>query len=326
MAYRIRTVSEMTGIPRNTLIAWERRYGFIRPQRQNNSYRSYSADDVDKLLKVKRAMSSGLTISESIALLRDSESSSANADAGHPSEWPTQSSNEPVSGNAARLETALHASANGSNGSAESRPHLDSVRSRLLTALTEARATDVERILSELLLVGVETRIHQVFFPVMRRIGELWEAGSITVAQEHYAAAVVRHQMVAMLTSLGARSDAQHDAVCTTITGDLHELGALAIAIRLAQSGFRVAYLGPNVPVSDLGRFCHTIQPELLCVSALLKQDSDQLTEYARALREAVPRQVRIVIGGTGVDVDGPAHLGRVEVVPHWQDFSERLS
>jgi methanogenic corrinoid protein MtbC1 len=292
----------MTGIPRNTLIAWERRYGFIQPQRQNNSYRSYSAEDVDKLLKIKRAMSSGLTISESIALLKDAEA--ANDQSELPTAHEVQSSGAILQG----------------------QDHLDSIRSRLLTALTQVRAADVERILSELLLVGVETRIHQVFFPVLRRIGELWHEGAITIAQEHYASAVVRHQMVTMLTSLGARSDGQHGAVCTTMTGDLHELGALAVAIRLAQSGFHVAYLGPDVPVSDLGKFCHATRPELLCVSALLKQESQHLNAYARELRDAVPRQVRIVLGGAGVDIDGLAPLSQLEVVPRWQDFTERLS
>ena len=51
MRYRMKTVSELTGIPRNTLVAWERRYGLPEPERLANGYRLYSDADVELLLK-----------------------------------------------------------------------------------------------------------------------------------------------------------------------------------------------------------------------------------------------------------------------------------
>lgn len=70
MGYRIKTVSEITGIPKNTLVAWERRYGILAPDRLPNGYRQYNDDDIAILLQLKRAMADGLKISEAVELVR----------------------------------------------------------------------------------------------------------------------------------------------------------------------------------------------------------------------------------------------------------------
>ena len=69
MGYRIKTVADMTGVSRSTLIAWERRYGLVSPMRANNGYRMYSDSDVSLLRRVKALVDRGLKISEAIAVL-----------------------------------------------------------------------------------------------------------------------------------------------------------------------------------------------------------------------------------------------------------------
>jgi len=66
MGYRIKTVSELTGVPRNTLLAWERRYGLVTPSRQDNGYREYSDRDVACLQSVKQLMDQGFKVSEAV--------------------------------------------------------------------------------------------------------------------------------------------------------------------------------------------------------------------------------------------------------------------
>jgi DNA-binding transcriptional MerR regulator len=69
VGFRIKTVSDRTGIPRGTLLAWERRYGLPSPDRQGNGYREYSEADVDRLSAVKRLVDAGHKVSEAISLL-----------------------------------------------------------------------------------------------------------------------------------------------------------------------------------------------------------------------------------------------------------------
>lgn len=69
MSYRVKTVAKMTGLNRSTLLAWERRYGVVSPLRGDNGYRSYTAQDVDRLQRLKSLVDSGHAISEAVQLL-----------------------------------------------------------------------------------------------------------------------------------------------------------------------------------------------------------------------------------------------------------------
>ena len=69
MGYRIKTVADMTGVSRSTLIAWERRYGLVTPTRATNGYRMYSESDVILLRRVKALVDRGLKISEAGLLI-----------------------------------------------------------------------------------------------------------------------------------------------------------------------------------------------------------------------------------------------------------------
>ena len=58
MGYRIKTVSEILEVPRNTLLAWERRYGLVKPERLPNGYREYSEQDIETLRSLEAALES----------------------------------------------------------------------------------------------------------------------------------------------------------------------------------------------------------------------------------------------------------------------------
>lgn len=69
MSYQIKTVSRLTGIPRNTLLAWERRYALVVPERAPNGYRLYSDADVARLNAVRQLLDQGYKVSEAAALV-----------------------------------------------------------------------------------------------------------------------------------------------------------------------------------------------------------------------------------------------------------------
>jgi DNA-binding transcriptional MerR regulator len=71
MTLRIRTIARLTGIREATLRAWERRYGFPRPNRSaNNNYRSYSREEVENIRRVARLIGDGLSVSEAISQVK----------------------------------------------------------------------------------------------------------------------------------------------------------------------------------------------------------------------------------------------------------------
>ena len=79
MAYRIKTVARLTGIPRNTLLAWERRYELVEPTRADNGYREYSDQDVATLTTVRRLLDEGYKISEAVSLVSEARDAGAAA-------------------------------------------------------------------------------------------------------------------------------------------------------------------------------------------------------------------------------------------------------
>jgi len=78
MGYQIKTVAEMLGVPRNTLLAWERRYSVVKPARLANGYREYSEADVAHLRALKRLLDGGHRISEALTLLEKNTNSNPN--------------------------------------------------------------------------------------------------------------------------------------------------------------------------------------------------------------------------------------------------------
>jgi DNA-binding transcriptional MerR regulator/methylmalonyl-CoA mutase cobalamin-binding subunit len=69
MGYQIKTIASMLGIPRNTLLAWERRHNVVRPSRLANGYREYSEADLERLRSLKHLLDNGHRLSEALSLL-----------------------------------------------------------------------------------------------------------------------------------------------------------------------------------------------------------------------------------------------------------------
>ena len=66
VGYRTKTVCELTGVQRNTLLAWERRYDFLEPHRGANGYRSYSERDLTMIRAVKSYVDRGIAVSVAV--------------------------------------------------------------------------------------------------------------------------------------------------------------------------------------------------------------------------------------------------------------------
>lgn len=289
MTYRIRTVAEMTGIPRNTLIAWERRYDFIHPERHPNGYRSYSDSDVEKLRRVQNAMHAGLKISEAVALLK-------------------------------REAELVDPEASG-NSQSYSSEGFERIALELTDALVNYRRAEADAILARLTPVSFKERLHRVLFPVLRRIGDLWAEGAVTIAQEHYASAILRTHMAGVLVGIGAQGSFAEHAACTTFVGDMHELAALALAIQLSLEGRRVSYLGPNLPAEEAVAFCMSQAVRLLCVSVIRRPEDAALNKYMKIVAQLAETGTRVVLGGRQLGEFRLSVPDGVEIVPNWEDF-----
>lgn len=262
--YRIKTVCEITGVARNTLLAWERRYGFIQPARSSNGYRLYSDLDLSLIREIKSYVDRGWAVSDAIsrALVSYSDTSANTAVV------------EPV----------------GVVGSED-----------LLNALLAFNRAAAEGVVAQLASVPYETLLADYFSPVLQRIGEGWESGEYSIAQEHFASGFVRERLVSILLRLGNGPIDGAKLVCCTHPEDSHELGLLMFAIRMAMRGWRITWLGARMPEKPLIKFLNEQSPVMVCISVTLTRDEDELVEFIKRVRAAVASSIDVVMGGPGL-------------------------
>jgi DNA-binding transcriptional MerR regulator/methylmalonyl-CoA mutase cobalamin-binding subunit len=262
MSYRIKRVAKITGINPATLRAWERRYNLIAPGRTDSGYRLYSDDDVAMLTRIKQFTAEGLTIGEAIARVR-------------------------------RTLSPLPPDAQA--------PELADVRAQLRDALLRLDRAGALSGYERLGHLPPERRAEDVLLPVMREIGDLWEEGTAVVAQEHFASGFVREKLGAMIAELDSGVGHGPEGVCAGAPGELHELGLMACALRLAAGGWKVLYLGPDVPLEETARVVKERKPALVCTSLVVRRGAGECGEIAAELRRTTPRETAVVIGGAGV-------------------------
>jgi MerR family transcriptional regulator, light-induced transcriptional regulator len=273
MSYRIKRVAHLTGINPATLRAWERRYGLVAPGRTGSGYRLYSDEDVAMLSRIKSLVDEGLTIGEAILRVR-------------------------------RGTGPLPADAAG--------PRVHEVRFRLVEALLaydRRRAVDAWE---EVASLPPDRRVEEVLLPVMHDVGDLWERGDAGVCEEHFASAFVREKIAGILEDLDTGAARGPEAVCAGVPGEKHELGLMAAAVHLAVRGWRLVYLGPEVPHDELRRVLHARRPALFCTSLVVRVGVADFRTLVRALRAAAPEGTEVVIGGGGVP--GPAQAEGVRI------------
>lgn len=262
MGYRVKTVSTMTGIPRATLLAWERRYAILDPERTSGGYREYSDADIDVLRRLKGLVDLGHPIGEAVSLARRGSA-------------------------IVQVAPNLHGGA--------------SVVERLSAALRDFDAEAALRSAPEVEQLPFMVALDGVYLPLLQRAGDEWAAGRMTIAQEHFTSAWCRERMIGMLHAIGSGPADGPRIACATAPGEQHELGLLAVALKLALGGWRVTWLGADLPVAELARMARTVRPRAIAVSVMQTMEVADVRSLAGRLRVAIDPGVVVFLGGPAV-------------------------
>ena len=271
----IKFVANYTGLSQHTIRAWERRYSALSPERTSTNRRLYSEHDLKKLFLLQQAVQAGHSIGQIASLpLLELECLVAI----RKSLQPGPSGATPVS--AAATQQGV--------------PYLD----ECLSAVERLDAQGLEDTLARAAaLLGSAALIDRVLQPLLYSIGERWREGEVRPAHEHMASAIVR-------TFLGRMLDAfQPDApaprlVVTTPVGQIHELGALVAAVTAASEGWRVLYLGPNLPAEEIAGAAHQASARAVVLSIVYPPDDPRMDQEMVALRKFLGQEMPIIVGG----------------------------
>lgn len=270
-------VSRMTGLSAETLRAWERRYGFPQPERTQGGQRLYTMETVERLRLIARALEEGIRPGQAVRLSPEVLSTRLGRGAGTRAERVR----------AIFAEKAAPAE----------------VAAVLQTLMEATRAMDGARLEGclrrEWYNMGPVAFLEQVAARFVWEVGEAWFEGSVSVAEEHLASERLRDFLVSQWRPL---SDAARGprVLCATLSGEQHVLGLHMAACLAALAGYKVLFLGANMPRTALVEAATKQQARALFVSVSLAAHGGPTRQELAALRAALGEDTALIVGGAG--------------------------
>lgn len=178
-------------------------------------------------------------------------------------------------------------------------PDLGDVRDALTSALLARNSARARQVVLRAVDDGapIEEVVLDVCTPALHEIGDRWSAGEVTVAEEHYATAVVDRLLATLAPRLQRPPTGGRMAIVSTTPGEQHALGARIVSDLLEADGWEVLHLGADTPIEDLMQLVENEAPDLLALSTTTPQglpNVDRLLRHAAALE---PRPV-LAVGG----------------------------
>lgn len=145
---------------------------------------------------------------------------------------------------------------------------------------------------------GIVFFMDAVAAPFMRRMGDEWHAGRISYAQEHLATATV--QRVVSDVSPVLTDGGNPTIVVGTLEGERHANGALMAAATAASEGWRVIYLGADLPPGSIAETAVRTGARAVGISVILSEKKARSSARLRELEKRMPPNARLLVGGTG--------------------------
>ncbi|MGL4648665.1 MAG: MerR family transcriptional regulator [Caldilineaceae bacterium] len=275
--YNIKAVVQATGISPSTLRAWERRYNMCRPQRSESGYRLYSDRDVAIIRWLKAQVDAGMAISQAVAWL---DSLGGDDETHEQGILPTSGAMQ-----------SIHAGAG--LPTRESVRSFEALRVDLSESLMNFDEIAAEQVMSEAFaLYPLEQVGEQVVTPVLIDVGERWHRNEISITREHFATNYLLHRLTALLRTVPNLEGGPLLWVgCAP--GELHEGGAVLLAIYLRRAGYQIHYLGQNLPIDDFVGEVRRRQPAMVLLSASTSEAAHGLRRMADELAHIeMPRPI----------------------------------
>jgi DNA-binding transcriptional MerR regulator len=255
---RIGELSRRSGVSPELLRAWEERYAVLAPTRTTGGFRLYGEEDEERVARMLQFLGAGIAAAEAARLTL----------AG-PREAGTRVAREPS-----------HARASVGN------------LQRALDDFDEIAAhAELDRAFSA---YGLEAALAEIVLPYLRDLGDRWECGTASIAQEHFASALLRGRLLGL--SRGWGGGVGPLAVLACVPGDQHDLGLLCFGLALRRHAWRISYLGPDTPTETVGDAARHLKPDLVVLAASSRT-------HVLACRHGIAdiaRESRVALGGAG--------------------------
>lgn len=272
--YTIRQVSALTGVGEPRLRAWERRYRVVEPARSDGGYRLYDENQVAVLREMATLVANGVPASAAARVLTASPGSGAADTPAQPDALAPWSPVEVSAVVAVGAEPDLVVAAS-------------SLDPQVLWSVIE-RAFDG---------ASFEQVVEQWLLPQLVLLGEAWETGQISVAQEHFASAGLMRAVSAVYDA-APRSSSGAVVLVGLPRGARHELALFCFATCLRRLGSAVVYLGADIPEDAWRDAAHRRRARAAVIGVTADYEVPQAQAVADQLASVSP-PLSVWIGGS---------------------------
>lgn len=272
----IAAVERDTGIAKDTLRVWERRYNFPMPLRDKNDDRVYPADQIEKLRILKRLLDSGFRPGRIVPL-------------------PIEALKELSSRSNQAAEVSSHSLSIISQE--EMDRYLDLLRSHQTEALRLALSTT-------LMKIGLDRFVIEVVAPLIRNIGEYWANGKLEIHEEHLFTEQIKHLLRTAINSvprghIGQNEESSRPRILlTTFPQEPHSLGLLMAEALMALEGCACVSLGTQTPILEIAQAARAQKADVIALSFSSQMNQNQVIDGLNELKSKLAPGVELWVGG----------------------------
>ena len=290
-SFSIAAVERDTGLSKDVLRVWERRYGFPTPGRDANDERSYPAEQVERLRLIKRLMDQGYRPGKLFAM-------SAEELAALAPRRPPPSSRSATAGQAREPEDLAE----------------------LLLLLKHNDAVGYQQAMQQRLArQGLQGFVQDTIAPLAHRVGEAWEDGRMEVFEEHLFTELTKRLLRQAIAALPG-SARRPRVLLTSVPDEPHMLGLLMVEALLALEGAECIPLGTQTPLLEIGRAAGAHRADIVALSFSAAFPQRQIPALLQQLRAILPTDIALWAGGGGIyrlnPVEGVQLLSGLDAVP----------
>lgn len=282
--FTIAAVERETGLSKDVLRVWERRYGFPKPARDANGERCYPAEQVARLRLMKRLMDQGYRPGY-LASLADAELA------------------------ALPPRRAYIVAAN--DGKAD-----DAAVEQLLATVQQQPGAFQQAMQRQLARQGLARFVEHVAAPLTSAVGKRWADGKLEIFDEHFYTEETQRVLRQAISAL-AVPRTPPSILLTTLPGEAHGLGLLMAEAVLTLEGAACTSLGTETPLLDIARAAYLHRSDVVALSFSVAFPRRQMVDALNQLRQALPDRTALWAGGCGVEaverVDGVCLMPTLE-------------
>ena len=234
-SFSIKDLENLSGIKAHTIRIWEKRYDLLVPERTDTNIRYFSDDQLRKLINVSILLKNNHRIS-AIAKMDD------------------ELINQIVTG-------ILTSEDRGKN----------EIIKALVMSMLKLDEEEFNKIFNrQILKQGLVNTILHIIYPFLDQVGVLWGTNKVLPAQEHFTSNLIRQKIISAFESLPQPAADAPKIVLFLLEDENHEIALLLGAFIAKDLGWKVYYLGQNVPSEDIGVLVDYLNPRLLMTMLII--------------------------------------------------------